>query len=378
MSEEVRKITSVSREIKAETARMLWAVSGGICEFRGCPTRLFSHHVTGENINLSEKAHIYAFSEGGKRFSRLIARAKINDIDNLMLVCESCHKLIDNSDTDYSAEVLIEMKKEHEQRIELLTSIKPDLHSEVVIYNCNIGNSTIKINDYVANMAIIPDHYPTRKKPISLSPSLELYDNEDDFWSVMSTDLERRFNLNKDSIADSHISLFAIAPQPLLFKLGTLLNRNYNVDVRQSQNDISDWKWGSNDQNIEIDLVESNKSAIDKDVVLLVEITAGIADDEVIAACGNKKILRVKVRHYNPKCIKSTFDLKKIVDCYREALNKIRSEQPPNTNIHLIPIAPASVSIEMGRHWMKGDPNIIIYDRNYKTKEIRMALEFNK
>ena len=73
---DAKKVKNVSREIKAETARMLWAVSAGICEFKGCSNKLFKHHVTGENVNLSERAHIYAFNRGGKRFSDLIAMKK--------------------------------------------------------------------------------------------------------------------------------------------------------------------------------------------------------------------------------------------------------------------------------------------------------------
>ena len=110
------KVTNISREIKPSTERMLWGVSAGVCEFGGCTNKLFSHHVTKENVNLSEKAHIYAFSAGGKRPSLLRFTSKINDIDNLMLVCERCHKLIDSEDTEYSAEQLMAMKKEHESK----------------------------------------------------------------------------------------------------------------------------------------------------------------------------------------------------------------------------------------------------------------------
>ena len=54
----VEEITNVSRHIQEETTRMLWAVSAGICEFGGCTNRLYSHHVTKENINLAQRAHI--------------------------------------------------------------------------------------------------------------------------------------------------------------------------------------------------------------------------------------------------------------------------------------------------------------------------------
>lgn len=101
---EIKAVKSITREIKPAAERMLWGVSAGICEFNGCTNKLYSHHVTKEKINLSEKAHIYAFSAGGKRPSLLRFSPKINDVDNLMLVCESCHKLIDSEDTNYSAE----------------------------------------------------------------------------------------------------------------------------------------------------------------------------------------------------------------------------------------------------------------------------------
>lgn len=65
MKLDVKKINAPSKEIKEPTTRMLWGVSAGVCEFRGCLNRLYTHHVTGENVNLAEKAHIYAFSKGG-------------------------------------------------------------------------------------------------------------------------------------------------------------------------------------------------------------------------------------------------------------------------------------------------------------------------
>jgi len=63
------EVKNPTRHIYEVTTRMLWAVSAGMCEFRGCTTRLYKHHVTKENVNQAERAHIYAFGEKGKRFS---------------------------------------------------------------------------------------------------------------------------------------------------------------------------------------------------------------------------------------------------------------------------------------------------------------------
>ena len=374
---EVKKVKNISREIKPATERMLWGVSAGICEFGGCTNKLYSHHVTKEKVNLAEKAHIYAFSEGGKRPSLLRFSTKINDIDNLMLICERCHKLIDSEDTDYTAEQLLAMKKEHEQRIANVATIKPDLQSEIVIFNANIANRAIKISDYAAKSAIIPDHYPAREMPINLSPDLSLYDSEDNYWSIMATHLERQWLQYEPTIRDIHISLFAVAPQPLLFKLGTLINRNNNVDVRQSQGSIDNWKWRCDKQTakFETQTVEAEDSSAEP--IITFELTAKLSKDELRKEFGKGTIYRITSESCSPEIIKSWRDLRAVINEYRNTLNTIREVYGKDVKIKMVPIAPVSVSIEAGRQTMKGDPQITIYDRNYISKAWSEALTLN-
>lgn len=377
MTLKAEEVKNVSRYIQEDTTRMLWAVSAGICEFQGCTRRLYSHHVTKESINLAERAHIYAFSKGGKRFSRLLTRPRINDIDNLMLLCGACHNLIDSPNTNYPAEGLLSMKKEHEERIRLLTSIKPDLQSEVVIYNCNIGNRSIRIKDFHAMESITPDYYPARIEPIRLSPDLRLYDCENNFWNIMSSDLERRLAQHEPSIQCKHISLFAVAPQPMLFKLGTLLNRNYDVSVRQPQGgDITSWRWQSDVQTIKLSLSEPYPQQKQDKAAITIEITARLSDEEIYSVFEGHKVYRIVAAECDPAAIKSRADLLAVMGKYREVLNKVRLECAPNVQISLLPIAPASVSVEAGRQLMKGDPLVTIYSRNYLTKEWTPALSF--
>lgn len=374
---EIKKVKNISREIKPATERMLWGVSAGICEFGGCTNKLYSHHVTKEKVNLAEKAHIYAFSAGGKRPSLLRFSTKINDIDNLMLVCERCHKLIDSEDTDYTAEQLLAMKNEHEQRIANVATIKPDLQSEIVVFNANIANRAIKISDYAAKSAIIPEHYPAREMSINLSPDLSLYDSEDNYWSIMATHLERQWLQYEPMIRDKHISLFAVAPQPLLFKLGTLINRNYNVDVRQSQGSIDNWKWRCDKQTakIETQIVEAEDSSAEP--IITFELTAKLSKDELRKEFGKGTIYRITSEFCSPETIKSWRDLRAVINEYRNILNAIREVYGKDVKIKMVPIAPVSVSIEAGRQTMKGDPQITIYERNYIAKAWSEALTLN-
>ena len=374
---EVKKVKSVSRKIKPATERMLWGVSAGICEFDGCTNKLYSHHVTKEKVNLAEKAHIYAFSEAGKRPSLLRSSPEINDIDNLMLVCERCHKLIDSEETDYTAEQLLDMKKEHEKRIANVATIKPDLQSEIVVFNANIANRAIKISDFAAKSAIIPEHYPARENPFNLSPDLNLFDNDDNYWSTMETHLERQWAQYEKTIRDKHISLFAVAPQPLLFKLGTLINRNYNVDVRQSQGSIDNWKWlcDMKTAKIETQIVDANDATAEP--IITFELTAKLSIDELREEFGEGTIYRITAEASSSGIIKSRSDLNAVINEYRRALDNIRRSYGKDVKVKIVPIAPVSVSVEAGRQTMKGDPQITIYDRNYITKNWAAALTLN-
>lgn len=382
MSEENGKQLEVkevkpSREIKPATERMLWGVSAGICEFAGCTNKLYSHHVTKEKVNLAEKAHIYAFSAGGKRPSLLRFSPKINDIDNLMLVCERCHKLIDSVETDYTAEQLLVMKKEHEQRIANVATIKPDLQSEIVIFNANIANRAIKISDYAAKSAIIPEHYPARENPFNLSPEISLFDNQDNYWDVIANHLECQWGQYEPIIRDKHISLFAVAPQPLLFKLGTLINRNYNVDVRQSQGSIDKWKWLCDKQTAKIETQIVDAKDTTAEPIITFELTAKLSLDELREEIGEGIIYRITSEKCSSEIIKSRRDLRAAITEYRNALDSIRLAYDKDVKVKLVPIAPVSVSIEAGRQTMKGDPQITIYDRNFITKDWTAAFTLN-
>lgn len=104
----------VTRYIKKEVERELWAMAAGRCEFNGCNRILYKSPVTQEQVNIAEKAHIYSFSKDGPRGWGLLKTIpeSINDINNLMLLCHDCHKTIDQDllGQKYSATLLKQWK----------------------------------------------------------------------------------------------------------------------------------------------------------------------------------------------------------------------------------------------------------------------------
>src|SRR5690349_17511311 len=117
--------SEVTRHISVSTQCMLWGKAAGRCEFAGCNGPLWKSPVTQEPVNIAQKAHIYAFSSAGPRGRRGLKASEINDVSNLMLVCHSCHRKIDQASDGgrYSAELLRQWKSSHEERVERVTAI---------------------------------------------------------------------------------------------------------------------------------------------------------------------------------------------------------------------------------------------------------------
>src|SRR5438552_2739341 len=85
----------VTRHVHESAKLMLWGKAAGRCEFAGCNKPLWKSSITQEQVNIAQKAHIYAFSSEGPRGNKGIPKRLLNDLANLMLVCHECHKKMD-------------------------------------------------------------------------------------------------------------------------------------------------------------------------------------------------------------------------------------------------------------------------------------------
>src|SRR6266699_2352264 len=100
-----------SRDIPWLVRTLLAVRAGGICEFDGCRNYLLEHPLTLTPGNFAEVAHIVAFKPDGPRGHDGERPIRINDADNLMLLCPTCHKLVDDHPTDYPRKTLEEYKR---------------------------------------------------------------------------------------------------------------------------------------------------------------------------------------------------------------------------------------------------------------------------
>jgi len=122
-----------SRSVPATTRLFLYVQAGGRCEFDGCNQYLLEHHVTKDPGNFAEMAHIFAFSDGGPRADAPGRGEDKHALDNLVLLCPPCHKLIDDDPGRWTVEVVRDFKRAHEDRVFMLAETRPDRHTTAVV-----------------------------------------------------------------------------------------------------------------------------------------------------------------------------------------------------------------------------------------------------
>jgi hypothetical protein len=217
-----------SSYIPPKTKLHLWLLAGGRCQYRGCNKPLWRDDRTQAEMNAAYVAHIVADKPDGPRGHPVWSKELRCEISNLMLLCDVDHRKIDREYVaEHPVELLKEMKRKHQERIETMTAISPDLGSHVLLYGANIGDHASRLTYEDAARAMVPRRYPAGPTAIRLDMiDSGATDRDAAFWSHEEANLVLKFHTRiKQAVADGsvrHLSVFARAPQPLLIRLGTL------------------------------------------------------------------------------------------------------------------------------------------------------------
>ncbi|MCO7226630.1 ABC-three component system protein [Pleionea sp. CnH1-48] len=119
-------MASKARQYKPSHVRRLDTLSGNECAAPDCVRALIARD--GETI-ISKICHIEAASKNGPRFNPAMSDDERRHYNNLILMCDECHEIIDNLDNEqkYPVSLLQEWKKEHEAKILSRLQSKPSL-----------------------------------------------------------------------------------------------------------------------------------------------------------------------------------------------------------------------------------------------------------
>lgn len=372
-----------STKVTQKNQNLLWALSAGRCQYEGCSKVLHTDILTKKQYNSAYIAHIVADAPNGPRGNIVRSKLLANNVCNLMLLCDEHHRLIDKEDVEGHTELrLLEMKRKHEGRIELLTSIAPNMQTEIILFAANIGEHNCPMSFNAACEALLYNYYPTNKNPIELGyKNSSLTDDMEAYWVAEVENLKSQVQQKiKDKIMlgnTDHYSVFALAPQPLLIKLGTLLNDIHHVRVFQKHREPQTWKW------LQISTIKDyifNQPSNNKGgtPVLVISLCGTIAHDRIEKVLGEGcSIWEITIDMPSNDFLKTEELLMKYRKTVRFAFDKIKACHGC-VELHVFPAMPVSASIELGRAWMpKADMPLVIYDETknkggfYKTITIR-------
>jgi len=377
-------VENVTRYIKREVERELWARAAGRCQFDGCNRLLYKSPVTQEQVNVAEKAHIYSFSEDGPRGRGPYQKdtQHLNDTENLLLACHDCHETIDQDEKGerYSAELLRKWKDEHERRVAVVTGIDPSKKSHVILYGANIGHQTSKLQPEAANHALFPDWYPAEERPFQLSMSWEGKDDQDVYWKTESQNLKIAFNRQIRPLLDNgnatHLSIFAFAPIPLMTLLGSLLTDKVAAQTYQLHREPDQtWDWLPDLPNSTFQVKQPD--SFNHPPALIISLSDSVAQARVTAILGEAvSIWELTIDRPHNDFLKSKAQLSQFRESARQVIVAIGKAHGKHTPLAIFPAMPVACAVDLGRIRMpKADSPWIIYDQNNKYNKFIRALE---
>jgi len=103
--------------ISDKNRKILWAKSGNRCAICKHVLVVPGSEMDADSL-VGEECHIIARSSNGPRFSPAFPPDKVDGEENLILLCPTHHKIVDDQISFYTAEHLREIKSEHEVWVE--------------------------------------------------------------------------------------------------------------------------------------------------------------------------------------------------------------------------------------------------------------------
>lgn len=380
MAEKKKCNSSIGRSsIDQRTQNQLWGMAAGRCEI--CNKLLYLDSFLGQEGNYAELAHIHAVSENGPRHKYGMTQTEKNDVSNLMLLCAEHHHMIDSDEKFFVIGYLLELKAEHEQWVREMTDIPNKQTCRIVSYLSNIDVNEEFFSDKLLRNAVVR----SKKYPNAL-PIINLSRNSNTKYSVNKEEIQRQAEalesncknwLDDIQKTEDSIAIFSLAPQPLLIKLGTLINDQSNVYVYQCHRAGHKWAWPDDkkDEVIEYKINWTRKSDTNQ-IALVIDLSAEVLDDRITNTIDdNVNICHITISKPNRDFVVNEKMQDAFVETFRTTMEEIKNLRPAPEYIHLFPVMPNSLAIKLGMDYMpKTDLPIHIYEQANQLEGFFKAL----
>lgn len=359
---------------------LLFVRAGGLCQFDGCNKYLLEHHVTLARGNFAQVAHIVAFRENGPRGKSMPRPKDINSIDNLMLLCPGCHKLVDDNPHRHTRPVLEKYKEAHETRIRHVTDLGQDRKTVAVVLKARIAGQTVSFPFDQIVEATAP-YYPISRDPLTIDLT-DITQPGQAFIKAACGTIKQRVGefLVPGGVVSKvgHLSIFALAPIPLLVYFGHQLSNKVPCELFQRHRDTEDWAWKNKGEPVRY-RAWLRRNGGRKKVALVISLSGKVSlkalPDDVL-----KKATIYEITLSGQPPTPTYLGLKQSLDdfrvVYQTFLARIVAEHGVLPSIDLFPAVPAPIAVLCGRELLpKVHPKLRVYDYDRLNKGFKFQLE---
>lgn len=353
--------------ITQEVRNKLSVLTGARCS--RCNMYLLEDFLTKLPTEFREYAHIIADSNNGPRANPLFTDKE--SAENIIILCPTCHKMIDTDTKTYTEDVLRELKKNHEERIYYLTSLVNSRKAVPIIFHTKIGDREVTFNNYQIQKAILEEnYYPDDKPYLQIIINNSTKDNTESYYLEIIREIDEQLYRYQQIISMNTVVLFGLAPQPLLIYLGTKLQNTSNVIVKQRSRVTNDWCWEDDKTRIIYNFIESKTVHLENEIALVICISDNINDTRIQSVITNSDVWKITVENPNMNIIKNRNMVDDFSLVMMKAFATIKEKYGIDKPIHIFPAMPVSLAIQLGRVWMpKANNSLVIYDQNYTTED---------
>jgi hypothetical protein len=131
-----------------KTLRQLYMLSGNLCANPGCATVLINANGT----LVADVCHIKAEKPGGPRYDKSLTPEQRRAPENLILLCSTCHKLVDREPKKYTIAILTKWKRDREARFEAVGDTLRQRYVDEIVDEAEAAYLTVPrtLNRYIA------------------------------------------------------------------------------------------------------------------------------------------------------------------------------------------------------------------------------------
>lgn len=381
------------KSLPDRAVRRIWHEAGGRCMFEGCGEDLGGTPLSVSLSQIAYLAHIVAADEDGPRGSAAQSLPLSDDPENILLMCDAHHRLIDRIDANgFPVARLREMRARHVEQVRKQLESLAYPRSQGLALLTNIAGAASAPTTRDMRAAILDNRLSPL--PVIESPLRGMLRDDrvpETFWRQLLREHEldlmqlvRRFDGSQTS-ADPFdvLSVFPFTSIPLLVLCGRIIGEGRPVKVHQYDPARGSFRWDPSRQaqsEGSFFLDAPAESSTCDEVLLSVELTAHSdfaalpADLALSLQSGQIRHVRIRAITPNSQCIGTEADLLQFTRRARDAVALVHDVLRAK-KVHFIGVSPASSLFSFGQLLRGGHhPDYVIYDRADRQRPFRPAI----